>query len=390
MLQVTTDGAANAADAASPPPVRALLPMACDGVGPSYTCLRLMEGIARAGSPSTLHVGRRRIGFAQPACRSALPGPLARLPWKAVGGYARRAIEADFLASLKDGEIAYLWPASSLAMHEAVHRRGNPIVLEGINTRMVHAKAILDRAYESVGLAPAHGITEARIADEEAKLALTDVLFAPSPAVEASHRGLTRPARVIPARYGVGDTAPRAEPPRAAGAERPVFLFVGSLSIRKGVHRLLSAWAAASPDAQLVLAGRVEPAVAHLCADALSRPDVRLVGFVTDVSPLYRMADVFILPSYEEGDPLVTYEAAAHGLPVVASAMGAGRMGADTGFHWPIDPDVPATIEEALRLLAGSADARAELGEASATAVRGYDWFGAGALRAEALRAARA
>ena len=46
--------------------------------------------------------------------------------------------------------------------------------------------------------------------------------------------------------------------------------------------------------------------MAKLCATELNRADVRCMGFVRDIDKLYRDADVFVLPSFEEGDPLVT------------------------------------------------------------------------------------
>ena len=54
------------------------------------------------------------------------------------------------MRSLKDGDIAYLWPAASLNIHKTLHDRGVPIVLEAINTRMASAKRILDDAYEEL------------------------------------------------------------------------------------------------------------------------------------------------------------------------------------------------------------------------------------------------
>ncbi len=70
----------------------------------------------------------------------AVPGPLSFLPYKFIRHLASRDTEKAFLRHLLDGEVAHLWPQASLRTHELVHRKGDPIVLEGINTRMMFAK----------------------------------------------------------------------------------------------------------------------------------------------------------------------------------------------------------------------------------------------------------
>jgi glycosyltransferase involved in cell wall biosynthesis len=64
--------------------------------------------------------------------------------------------------------------------------------------------------------------------------------------------------------------------------------------------------------------GRVEHTVAALGL----RDQVKLVGQVSDVSPYYALADLFVLPSLSEGSPNVLLEAMAASLPIVATAVG--------------------------------------------------------------------
>lgn len=358
--------------------------MACDGVGPSYTCTMLLQGMQAAGLRGRVYVNRVRQRVPGLDYVPALHWPMNQLPYRLLAGRTSQRTGRRFLADLAPGDIAYLWPAAPLWIYREVRARGNPIIAEGINTRMAHARRILDEAYRVEGLVPAHGITDARIAEEEAKLALTTAIFAPSAGVEDSLRGSwLDPGGILRASYGV--TLPLSRPTRRPGA-RPVFLFVGQGSIRKGLHNLLRAWARAQTGGTLLLAGTIEPAVRSLCADLLGRLDVRALGFVRDVQSLYAQADVFVLPSFEEGDPLVTYEAAAQGLPIIASAMGGGRIGQDRGCVLPVDPVYPDAIAAALARMADSPAEREAWGDRSFAAVGDYSWAKVAARRANLLQ----
>ena len=120
-------------------PVRTLLPMACDGVGPSHTCLSILQAMHQARQRVDVFAVRRRTARPDLHMHLALPSFLAALPYPWVGPAASRWIERRFLESVREGDIAYLWPSASLEAHRILHKRGVPIVLEGINTRMASA-----------------------------------------------------------------------------------------------------------------------------------------------------------------------------------------------------------------------------------------------------------
>ncbi|MBN2000455.1 glycosyltransferase family 4 protein [candidate division KSB1 bacterium] len=108
-------------------------------------------------------------------------------------------------------------------------------------------------------------------------------------------------------------------------ADDAVFGFVGQLDERKGIFCLLNAFkmAASQYPARLLLAGEGPMEAEILCfikENGLA-DRVFLLGFMNDVSELYKNMDVFILPSLWEGFGIVLIEAMAAGKPVVTTAV---------------------------------------------------------------------
>jgi glycosyltransferase involved in cell wall biosynthesis len=97
-----------------------------------------------------------------------------------------------------------------------------------------------------------------------------------------------------------------------------IFLFVGSLSARKGVPTLLRAWAMLRPAgrAELWFAGGGSVPV----SDALL-PDVKWLGALSraEIATTLRRAHVLVCPSFFEGLAQVQVEALAAGLPVIGT-----------------------------------------------------------------------
>lgn len=85
-------------------------------------------------------------------------------------------------------------------------------------------------------------------------------------------------------------------------------------------------------------AGELEAAVRAAVAASPVAHRIHLLGPLSDPRPLYRDADLVVLPSENEGLALVTYEAMAMGTPVFSTAVGAQdelldreQLVADTG-----------------------------------------------------------
>jgi glycosyltransferase involved in cell wall biosynthesis len=114
----------------------------------------------------------------------------------------------------------------------------------------------------------------------------------------------------------------------------PRAVFVGRLAPEKGLDTLIRAWPevrARFPTAQLVLYGEgpERPGLLAL-AESLGLAlgpgrAVEFAGRVADPTDALRNADLFVLPSREEGMSIALLEAMALGMPVVASSIEGNR-----------------------------------------------------------------
>jgi glycosyltransferase involved in cell wall biosynthesis len=118
--------------------------------------------------------------------------------------------------------------------------------------------------------------------------------------------------------------------PRRISKENAVkrLLFVGNLSERKGVTDLLQALSRpgfTNLPLELVLAGGGDVASYQAKANELGLEKmVQFTGWSEqkDVAALMAQADILVLPSYDEGLPLVILEALANGVAVVCTPVG--------------------------------------------------------------------
>ena len=119
---------------------------------------------------------------------------------------------------------------------------------------------------------------------------------------------------------------------RRPGWERaPHAVFVGRLAVEKNLATLIRAWPIVRhdfPNARLTLVGEgpKRQELERVARDfGMPETVVAMPGASDDVEPLLRSADLFVLPSTEEGMSIALLEAMALGVPLVASAIPGNR-----------------------------------------------------------------
>jgi glycosyltransferase involved in cell wall biosynthesis len=155
---------------------------------------------------------------------------------------------------------------------------------------------------------------------------------------------------------------------------RLVALFVGGEWEGKGLRLAIEA-VARSPRWRLVVVGRGDVDRYQAIAGELGAGDrVRFNGPLVDIAPVYRGADAFLLPTAYETFSLVTYEAAASGLPLLVTRVsGVEDLLEDGRNGWFIPRDA-TRIADRLATLAERPELRAELGRAAREASLRFSW----------------
>lgn len=153
-------------------------------------------------------------------------------------------------------------------------------------------------------------------------------------------------------------------------------IFVGALSLQKGLQYLLEAFKLAGlprDKAELVLAGEPFPDARAFLSKYAGL--YRRLNFVphAELVKVYQSGSVFALPSLQDGFGMVVYEAAACGLPVIISEnVGATVRAGEDGFVVPIRS--PEAIADKLVYLYTHPAERRRMGQAAHDYVSQFTW----------------
>lgn len=155
--------------------------------------------------------------------------------------------------------------------------------------------------------------------------------------------------------------------------DAPVLLFVGRITVDKGVRELLEAFRALKAQqsrAHLLFVGRfdadsgVPGGVSQRDIDSI--PDAHIVGYTECPEEYLAIADILCLPSYREGFGTVVIEAAAMGVPTVGSdiyGLSDAVVKGETGILVP--PRDATALARALSELLADENRRRRMGVAA-------------------------
>lgn len=181
---------------------------------------------------------------------------------------------------------------------------------------------------------------------------------------------------VIPLRYDTERFRPDPEARRevraemATAADEVVALFAGrdhhAKGLRFAIEGIARARRPAEPPLSLWVTGYGDAEYVHRLADRAGvREQVRSLGWRQDMERLYAGADMLLLPTIYEQGSRASHEAAACGLPLVATPVhGAAELIGDDDGGIAVERD-PQSVGDAVARLAGDPGARARMGRAA-------------------------
>lgn len=300
--------------------------------------------------------------------------------------YSMKRMWLDYRASqfLKQNtcDIFHGWTHESLRSLRVAKARGFVSVVDRGYAHPLYSQRILDEEYDIYGISRKldacpwwlksfdHWRRETEEALEEFELA--DYVFLPSDFCMDSFiwEGFPREKlKMIPRGF---DPDVFYSIPKEDKTFRVVF--VGLLTVRKGLKYLLEAWERLNlENAELLLVGKLQHEMEGFMSTYLKRDDVRHVDFTPNPAELYNSADVFVFPSLDEGSAKVNYEAMACGLPVITTPNSGSlvRDGKD-GFIVPIRQVEP--LMEKMELFYQNRQLARDMGETAMQLIRQYTW----------------
>jgi alpha-maltose-1-phosphate synthase len=262
-------------------------------------------------------------------------------------------------------DVFLFYSGAGLRTAKRLRETGVIRVVEAVNSHVEVQRQIMEEEHRRLGLPSPHFHTR-EVARRVEEYQIADAILCPSNFVKKSFEEKGFPAeRILVVPYGIdlhASTIPVESNPKTFRV-----LYVGQISIRKGLRYLFEAFRALRhPKKELLIVG---PTTYQTGIEDMTPPDnTRFLGVLKgeELAQTYRQASIFVLPSIEEGLALVLGEALSYGLPVVATDNSGGAdlfTNGQEGFLVPIRS--PEAIAEKLQRLADEPTLRAKMSTAA-------------------------
>jgi len=262
---------------------------------------------------------------------------------------------------------------SSLPAGRVQRRRGGRYVCDRGSCHIREQDRLLRKEHADWGM-PFFGIDPRVIAREESEYEQADCITVPSTFALRTFLSAGIPAekiRLLPYGVNLGRFEKTGEPDPG----RFDVLFVGNMSLQKGVPYLLDAFQRLQhPAKSLKFAGTPSPQLIELLtARGLWSGGIEVLGHVvqTELKHLMSRSHVMVLPSIQEGLAMVMAQAMACGCPVIASENTGARDLLDDGQEGFIVPirNVEALVQR-MQQLADDGDLRSRMGQSALARVK--------------------
>jgi glycosyltransferase involved in cell wall biosynthesis len=239
-----------------------------------------------------------------------------------LGHWSKIQLDRGARQPLQGADIFLFYNGCGLKSARWFRRQAGITIVEAVNSHVLVQEQLMREEYHRLGLPwrPFHRReTSRRIAEVEE----ADYVLLPSTFVARSFLAQGIPARRLlrvpyPMQKIAGASTAVPKPPPKDDVFR--VLYVGTISVRKGLRYLIEAFRQLKhPKKELWIVG---PTTNASGLENLSLSEgVKFFGPLKgdDLQAVYLQATVFCLPSIEDGFGLVLNEALAYGLPVIAT-----------------------------------------------------------------------
>lgn len=278
---------------------------------------------------------------------------------------------------LKEGcDIFHGWNSQCLFSLREAQRRGIVTVVERSSSHILTQMELIKEEYEThdIRLKPELDVVIERCLKE---YEVADYISVPSRFVYDSFlkRSFDRKRLIlIPLGIEIEKYQPGEKKDRIFRV-----LFMGQVSLRKGVQYLLKAFSELKlKNAELLLIGGIGKDVKRIFKEYEKKVNLKHIPWSNDLGSICQQSSIFVSPSIEEGSALVNYIAMACGLPVITTFNSGSpvRDGKD-GFLVPIR-DVNTLKEKILYFYEKPQEIKT-MGTSAREEIENYTWSKYGA-----------
>ncbi len=292
--------------------------------------------------------------------------------------YDRSAIQY-----ITGGDLFVGWASQSLFQMREAKARGALAIIERGSTHITEQYRLIDEERKRFGVAPMLRSRWDRLLEEKQLKEYHEADFIMTPSEFARQSFIAHgfdPAKILKVRYGVDLDlfSPFAEKLPSA---IPTILFVGAIGFQKGIPYLLEATRtlrAKGKKFHLKMIGRFEKDFELWLKSSPLRSEINEhIPFVANHELVrhFHLADIFAIPSIQEGLALVVAEAMASGLPVVATENTGAREFIESEQNGIIVPVGNAdAMETALADLLDNPEKASQMGQEASRTSKSFGW----------------